>query len=238
MLLCTGMGAANPDYLLQLEKSFEDGRLSDDERRSLGEALRGARPLKETLRRVRNHAFAIAGRRLDGMDEATATLKWLAGVMRALDGARAPAHEAMHAAWFSPGPDCLKAIQQRLRAARAHADICVFTISDDRISAEILAAHQRQVTVRIVTDNEKELDSGSDIDRLRRSGIPVRVDRTSAHMHHKFALFDGHYLLTGSYNWTRSACELNEENVLVTSDPRLYAAYSAQFEALWSNLAD
>jgi cardiolipin hydrolase len=232
------MGAANPDYLLQLEKSFEDGRLSDDERRSLGEALRGVQPLEETLHRVRNHAFAIAGRRLDGMNEATATLKWLAGVMRALDGARAPAREAMHAVWFSPGPDCLKAIQQRLRAARAHADICVFTISDDRISEEILAAHQRKVAVRIVTDNEKELDRGSDIDRLRRSGIPVRVDRTSAHMHHKFALFDGQYLLTGSYNWTRSACDLNEENLLVTSEPKLYAAFAAQFEALWSELAD
>jgi cardiolipin hydrolase len=158
--------------------------------------------------------------------------------MRAIDGARAPIREASHSAHFSPGQDCLKAIVHRLRAARSSASICVFTISDDRISAEILAAHQRKVQVRILTDNEKELDAGSDIDRLRRAGLPVRVDRTSAHMHHKFALFDDLYLLTGSYNWTRSACDLNEENVVVTTEPRLYAAFATHFEKLWASLED
>jgi mitochondrial cardiolipin hydrolase len=231
------MAGRDPDYLLQLEKSFADGRLDDDERRTLGEALRGARPLEETLRRVRNHAFAIATRRLEEPADARAVLKWLEGVMRALDGARAPAREASYAAWFSPGPDCLDAVVQRLRAARTRADLCVFTISDDRISNEILATHHRGVKVRIITDNEKEVDAGSDIDRLRRAGIPVRVDRTSAHMHHKFALFDGQYLLNGSYNWTRSACDLNEENVIVTTEPKLCAPFAAQFEALWASLA-
>jgi mitochondrial cardiolipin hydrolase len=232
------METAPPDYLVALEKSFEDGRLNDDERRALGEALKGARPLEETLRRVRNHAFGIAGGRLADSADARATLKWLEGVMRAIDGARVPAREASHAAWFSPGPDCLNAVVQRLRAARSQTDICVFTISDDRISAEILAAHQRKVKVRIITDNEKELDTGSDIDRLRRAGIPVRVDRTAAHMHHKFALFDGQYLLNGSYNWTRSAADLNEENILVTTEPKLYTAFAAHFESMWASLGD
>jgi phosphatidylserine/phosphatidylglycerophosphate/cardiolipin synthase-like enzyme len=225
-----------PDFLVALEKSFEDERLSDDERRSLGEALRGARPLEENLRRVRNHAFTIANTRLSASPDARTVLKWLEGVMRAIDGARAPARETSCAAYFSPGQDCLHAITQRLRAARSRVDICVFTISDDRISAEILAAHQRKVAVRIITDNEKELDTGSDIDRLRRAGIPVRVDRTAAHMHHKFALFDGQYLLSGSYNWTRSACDLNEENLLMTTEPKLHAAFAEQFEALWTSL--
>lgn len=72
---------------------------------------------------------------------------------------------------------------------------------------EILAAYQRKLAVRIVTDNEKELDSGSDIARCRAEGIAVRVDRSSAHMHHKFALFDGQVLINGSYNWTRSAAQ-------------------------------
>jgi cardiolipin hydrolase len=232
------MDTTTPDYLVQLDKSFEDGRLSDDERRSLGEALRGARPLEETLRRVRNRAFEIASGRLSDSPETRATLKWLEGVMRAIDGARVPAREASHAAWFSPGQDCLDAIVQRLRAARVQVDICVFTISDDRISAEILAAQQRKVKMRILTDNEKELDTGSDIDRLRRAGIPVRVDRTTAHMHHKFALFDGQYLLNGSYNWTRSACALNEENVVVTTEPKLLALFAAQFETLWTSFGD
>ncbi len=42
----------------------------------------------------------------------------------------------------------------------------------------------------------------------------------SGHMHHKFALFDGGRLLTGSYNWTRGAAETNYENVIDTTDPK------------------
>jgi len=230
------MATTTPDYLVRLEESFEDGRLTDEERRSLGEALRDIRPLDESLRRVRNRAFEIARARVSTPADAQSTLKWLEGVMRAIDGARSPIREASHSAHFSPGPDCRNAIVHRLRAARSSVRICVFTISDDRISAEILAAHQRKVQVRILTDNEKEMDTGSDIDRLRRAGLPVRVDRTSAHMHHKFALFDDVYLLTGSYNWTRSACDFNEENVVVTTEPRLYAAFATHFERLWASL--
>ena len=163
-------------------------------------------------------------------------LKWLEGVVRSLDVGRAPQGTAVASAHFSPGMACLQAIVDRLRAARRQADLCVFTLSDDRITAEVLAAHARGVAVRIVTDNDKEFDAGSDIARLREAGIPVAVDRTDAHMHHKFALFDGTWLLNGSYNWTRSAAEFNEENLVVQNDPGLVRQFQAQFDTLWTRL--
>jgi phosphatidylserine/phosphatidylglycerophosphate/cardiolipin synthase-like enzyme len=57
-----------------------------------------------------------------------------------------------------------------------------------------------------------------------------------AHMHHKFALFDGKRLMSGSFNWTRSASEQNEENLIVTPDQTLVAAFSARFEMLWRRM--
>jgi phosphatidylserine/phosphatidylglycerophosphate/cardiolipin synthase-like enzyme len=59
-----------------------------------------------------------------------------------------------------------------------------------------------------------------------------------AHMHHKFAVFDRKRLMTGSFNWTRSASEDNEENLIVTPDANLVAAFSARFEALWSRMRE
>ena len=135
--------------------------------------------------------------------------------------------------YFSPGDDCRKQIIEYLARSGKKVDICVFTITDDRISRAIIDAHRRGVDVRIITDNEKALDRGSDVDRLARGGIPVRVDRTMYHMHHKFALFDGSLLLTGSYNWTRTAAESNEENFIVSSDPRFVVRFSQLFEDLW-----
>jgi phosphatidylserine/phosphatidylglycerophosphate/cardiolipin synthase-like enzyme len=44
-------------------------------------------------------------------------------------------------------------------------------------------------------------------------------------------------LLTGSFNWTRSASEVNQENVIVTDDPRLVGAFVTEFERLWIQMS-
>lgn len=88
--------------------------------------------------------------------------------------------------------------------------------------------------IRVVSDDDKSGDLGSDIERLAEAGVSVRIDRTPVHMHHKFAIFDGDMLMTGSYNWTRSANDENHENLLVTFDPALVAAYTKELERVWS----
>jgi mitochondrial cardiolipin hydrolase len=140
-------------------------------------------------------------------------------------------------ALFSPGDACLGHIVNRFFAARKSVEVCVFTITDDRITRAILDAHKRRVQVRIVTDNEKMYDAGSDIERLAAAGVPVRVDKSPYHMHHKFAVFDRTFLVNGSYNWTRGAAEYNFENVMDTADPGLVSAFGAEFERLWAALA-
>jgi phosphatidylserine/phosphatidylglycerophosphate/cardiolipin synthase-like enzyme len=88
----------------------------------------------------------------------------------------------------------------------------------------------------VLTDNDKAEDEGSDVARLERAGIPVRVDRTEYHMHHKFAVFDGRRAITGSYNWTRGAARNNEEHIVVTDDLRLVTELGRGFETLWDRL--
>lgn len=227
----------DPSQLLDhLASTLEDARLSDEEKRALVAAVREATPPEDGLRQLRNRAFAMA--RAKTTDTAQHDLlQWVEGVVRALDTARTPSGALRQSACFSPGHDCRETIQSHLRAAKRSVDLCVFTISDDRISAEILAAHARGLRLRLLTDNEKEHDAGSDIARLRDGGINTVVDRTRAHMHHKFAIVDGAWLLNGSYNWTRSASEVNEENLVISNDPRLVAAFQAQFDALWGALS-
>ncbi len=222
----------NDPLLALLAATLEDARLQDDERCDLADALRAASPTPETLNAVRNHAFALARERAGSADAAT-LLRWLEGVMRAIDSARGRPVAVRTRASFSPGTDCLHTIVSHLRGARRSADLCVFTLSDDRITTEVLQAHRRGVALRIVSDNAKAHDAGSDIDRLRAAGVPVALDRSDAHMHHKFALFDGEWLLNGSYNWTRSACEHNQENLVASNDPVLVGAFGGVFERLW-----
>ena len=225
--------ASIEDALDHLVASIDDARLSDAERRELTDLLSASDTPEEGLRRVRNRAFDLVRERLDEGLEAMSLLRWLERVARAVDVARNPQARPRTEVCFSPGDACLKLIRRQLRRAQASVRICVFTIADDRISDEIVAAHRRGVEVRILTDNDKRLDRGSDIGRFRKAGIAVAEDRSSAHMHHKFALIDRSWLLNGSFNWTRSASRANEENLVLTNDPAVVGPFAQRFEALW-----
>jgi mitochondrial cardiolipin hydrolase len=219
-----------------LRATLEDGRLSRSERQALGELLQEA-PLDESrLGQLRARAFAIAKERVTD-PELRELFEWTEDLVRLLAQVQPPATTTSASrACFSPGDGCLSIILAELGRARRTADLCVFTISDDRITAAILAAFARGVAVRIITDNEKQYDAGSDIERLRRAGIALKVDESEHHMHHKFAVLDGLTLLNGSFNWTRSASKFNEENLIVTSEAALVGTFSRHFAGMWAAL--
>ena len=137
--------------------------------------------------------------------------------------------------FFSPGEDCVNHIIDLINEAYIQLDICVFTISDDRISRAIVEAMKNGVEIRIISDNFKVEDTGSDIEDLSRVGISVKLDTTENHMHHKFMIVDKKIVLTGSYNWTRSAALYNQENILTMDDEEVVSKFSNEFEKLWVN---
>ncbi len=139
----------------------------------------------------------------------------------------------MYKVYFSPGEDCLNAIINNLKKAEKEVLICVFTISDNRISSVIRQLHEKGITVKIISDNRKVFDRGSDIFYLHRHGLPIKTDKTDAHMHHKFAVIDRKITIAGSYNWTVSAEEVNYEDVIVTDNRDITKAFLKEFNKLW-----
>jgi len=226
------MNAAELDALLH--QFLVDHKLSDAEGKALAGWVR-ANVTTDQQRGLARHRVFEAARGAVADPQAARVIDFLESVLKVLlpmSGTTAAADEA----FFSPGDACLQRIIARFTNARRSADLCVFTITDDRIASAILEAHRRGVKVRIITDNDKAYDLGSDVSKFVQAGISLKVDQTPFHMHHKFALFDGVRLLNGSYNWTRSAAEQNEENVVDTGDPRLLAAFQKEFDHLWASL--
>ena len=215
-----------------LIRSLEDRRLSRSERQALG-ALASSFESSADRDLIRRKAFEIV--RAEFADPTL--LDWLEDVLKAVrDASESARKDSVAEAYFSPGDECLRAIDRRLRSARKSVDICVFTITDDRLAGAVLDTHRSGVAIRVITDNAKAEDLGSDIERLEQAGIAVRVDRSPYHMHHKFAIFDGSTLMTGSYNWTRGAAVDNEENLIVTNEPRLVEPFRSTFDRLWASL--
>lgn len=216
-----------------LQESLEDRRLSRGERKTLRKIFEETGLDARERALVRKEAFSLAETHFSN-PERRAILGWLEEVEHLLDAATDNPDEPSRAqVGFSPGDGCLDLLDQLLRRARATLDICVFTITDDRITRAIDSAFRRKVNVRIVSDDDKANDLGSDLYRLKEGGVPVVFDTSPHHMHHKFAIADRKTLLTGSYNWTRSAANSNEENVVVTEDQRLVSPFLKEFDRLW-----
>ena len=228
----------NPQQVRKtLLQTLEDRRMTRSERKGLDRILDHLNPDVHELALYRSVAFDLA-REASSEPQPSETLDWLEEVIRLLEATRNTSDPPAVAEYsFAPQHDCPARINRLLGEARNTIDICVFTITDNRVTRAIIEAHQRQVALRVISDDDKSGDLGSDIDRLQEAGIPVRIDRTDDHMHHKFAIFDHQLLLNGSYNWTRSAAERNRENLLVTGEPRFIEGYARLFEQLWEEFS-
>lgn len=233
-----GHPSGNTTSLLEhFKRAFADSTLSVEEARELRQRLAEHGQHGHDLHALRHQLFGLARDRFNGFQD-KAVIEWLEAASALLLPPAAPPARAPRAeVHFSPGTECVAAIQRFIRQAAHQLDVCVFTVADDRLTDALLAAQRRGVRVRLLTDDDKLNDRGSDVRQLHTAGVPVRIDCTPYHMHHKFALADGRSVLTGSYNWTRSAAEHNLENLLITDEPTLVRRYAQEFERLWPQMA-
>lgn len=141
-----------------------------------------------------------------------------------------------HKVLFSPGNDIPETLTFLLQQAQSTIDICVFTISDTRLAGKILEAHRRGVKVRIISDDRKSYDRGSQVYSLHKAGIPLKIDHSRYHMHHKFGVIDNRIAFSGSYNWTYTARKHNQENLIITTNFDIVHHYINEYEELWEEM--
>ncbi len=225
------------DNIIKLfEESIADEIFGSFERKNIKQQLQENNLSKREIDFIRSKIFDIALVKIDASNYKI-IVEWLENANKALNGLEKEVQKEVET-YFSPGSECKSAIIKSISQAQKSLDICVFTISDNEISNKIIEAHRRKVTVRIISDNEKLLDKGSDIQMLSDAGIPVKIDNTSNHMHHKFVIIDNKSVLTGSYNWTRSAELYNHENVIVIDNQANTLLFKNEFEKLWREMSN
>lgn len=129
-----------------------------------------------------------------------------------------------------------QALLDRLNAAAASVDVALYEL--DRISVRdaLIAAHNRSVAVRVVTDDEDGYgDNAVHFQALEAAGIPVVHDNRSSLMHNKFIIIDGRYVWTGSTNLTDNGLTLNHNNSLLFDAADLAAIFTTEFEEMFTS---
>jgi len=128
-----------------------------------------------------------------------------------------------------------KEIIKNINQAESFINIAMYIFTDREIALPLVKARERGVKVRLYLDKEQVEYQYSQSRFLVQKGIKTRISSNKYIMHNKFAIIDNRLLLTGSYNWTFSANNRNDENLMVIDDPELIEIFQNQFVNLWTN---
>ena len=145
---------------------------------------------------------------------------------------------------FSPQGKCAAHILREIEQAKKELLVAVYAFTSDDLAGALVQAKKRGVSVQVVVDREFDAENqkskGKFFDAqkipLRRvSGAKMKAQEKDAGlMHQKFAVIDRKIVFTGSYNWTYSAENFNDENLLVFRDAGpLAEEYRKAFFRLW-----
>lgn len=182
----------------------------------------------ELKARLANEAKKLAISNNDGVG----AIRWLDSSYLLIERNSFRLHEVL----FSPGQDIPENLGFYLSQAKRSIDICVYTISDEKLARCLIAMHKRGIKVRIITDNHKMQDAGSQIKAMAREGVSVKIDNSKYHMHNKFGIIDNRIIFTGSYNWTYTAQQHNQENLILTTNYTIVHKFMDEFAALWESM--
>ncbi|WP_051275936.1 phospholipase D family protein [Desulfovirgula thermocuniculi] len=116
-------------------------------------------------------------------------------------------------------------------------DVAIYGLTHPEIVKAIVDAHKRGVKVRVITDREQAESTVQKhaISTLLLAGIPVKENTHSGLMHLKMSIIDGAIATTGSYNYTKSASEKNDEMLVVIKDPAFVKICQEEFARMWAD---
>jgi phosphatidylserine/phosphatidylglycerophosphate/cardiolipin synthase-like enzyme len=144
-------------------------------------------------------------------------------------------------AFFSPEDG----VDQRVRDVLLEADhsvlFMVFSFTDTDIAGDLIALHQAGLEVAGVFDESQARGRYSVDELMAQAGVPVLIDGNlnaigfaGGKLHHKVLIVDAGTdsdptVITGSFNWSRSATDYNDENVLILHGADFVAPFLEEF---------
>jgi len=161
-------------------------------------------------------------------------------------------HAEISMVLFSPDDHPKTKLIELINKASKKIHAAVYMLTDKQIAHALIEAKKRNIDVKIIVDKSSMDSSFGKGKLLKQHKIQTLVFKTRRRlpamagrhpkaeskstwgtplMHNKFALIDN-TVWTGSFNWTKSANERNEENVYLTDNIAVYKRYEERFEVL------
>lgn len=116
--------------------------------------------------------------------------------------------------------------------------IPIFFLTHKDIAQALINAHKRGVEIKIINDATNAHTKHSVHKILRDSGIKVKTENYAGKMHTKSIFIDDYISVLGSMNFTKSAQNKNDENVLIIYNEEITRYLKQTFLYLWNKIPD
>jgi phosphatidylserine/phosphatidylglycerophosphate/cardiolipin synthase-like enzyme len=132
--------------------------------------------------------------------------------------------------YFSPDGGCTDAIVDALTQAKKTVLVQAYSFTSTPIARALRDAKDRGINVEVILDESNRTDAYSAADFISHAGIPTYIDAVHNIAHNKIMIIDNTTVITGSFNFTKSAEEKNAENLLVIHDTALAKRYTDNWQ--------
>ena len=112
--------------------------------------------------------------------------------------------------------------------ARKSIRFYVFTYTHPNLSGAMIERFKAGLAVEGVIESRGASEGA--LVPLYCARVPVKTDGNKYTMHHKVMIIDNAIVITGSFNFTRAADEVNDENVLVIHDPDIAELFLQEYQ--------
>lgn len=143
-----------------------------------------------------------------------------------------PAHRVQ--VFYNKETELNKEIMKVIREADEYIYFAIYTFTRNDIKDALLGAKYRNVKIIGITDKKQTADielQNKIINELRKNEIPIYEQNHDAIMHLKTIISEKAYA-SGSYNWTASGTNSNDEVLEVGKDENIRKQYQAILEEL------
>jgi phosphatidylserine/phosphatidylglycerophosphate/cardiolipin synthase-like enzyme len=133
--------------------------------------------------------------------------------------------------FFSPDDGVLASLVPVLEGAQESIYFLTYSFTSNQLGEIIRQKAEAGVTIAGVMDDEQvRSNQGTEYDPFRQADLDVRIDGIDGLMHHKVFIVDEKIVILGSYNFSQSAEERNDENLLIIYDPVIAQQFMREFQ--------
>ncbi len=137
--------------------------------------------------------------------------------------------------YFSPDDGVAQHVVDLVNSANQSIYFLAYSYTSDEIVQAMIDRMKAGVEVRGVMDESQyKSNTGTEYDALRKAGADVRLETIPGLLHHKVIIVDGKAVAFGSYNFSRNAEKINDENLVIVFNPAIAQKFVTEFERIFA----